>query len=83
MTGDRVIRLATAAMVCAVAAFVAVVSYSHIYGLRPGRGYWPGTAPKHNRGVSRPVVTARQEQGERELTGDHRWQAIARRGRLR
>ena len=41
MTGDRVIRLATAAMMRAVAAFVAVVSYSHIYGLRPGRGYWP------------------------------------------
>jgi hypothetical protein len=28
-----VIRFATAAVVCAVAAFAAVVSYSHIYGL--------------------------------------------------
>ena len=33
MTGDRVIRFATAAVVCAVAGFAAVVSYSHIYGL--------------------------------------------------
>ncbi len=33
MSGDRVIRFATAAVVCAVAAFAAVVSYSHIYGL--------------------------------------------------
>ena len=30
MTGDRVIRLATAAVVCAVATFAAVVSYSRI-----------------------------------------------------
>lgn len=37
MSGDRVIRLATAAVVCAVAAFAAVVSYSHIYG--PGRAH--------------------------------------------
>jgi len=37
VTGDRVIRFATAAVVCAVAAFAAVVSYSHIYGL--GRAY--------------------------------------------
>jgi hypothetical protein len=35
VTGDRAIRLATGAVVCAVAAFAAVVSYSHIYG--PGR----------------------------------------------
>ncbi len=33
MSGDRVIRIATSAVVCAVAAFAAVVSYSHIYGL--------------------------------------------------
>jgi hypothetical protein len=33
VTGDRVIRFTTAAVVCAVAAFAAVVSYSHIYGL--------------------------------------------------
>ena len=32
MSGDRVIRFVTAAVVCAVAAFAAVVSYSHIYG---------------------------------------------------
>ena len=37
MSGDRVIRFATAAVVCAVAAFATVVSYSHIYGL--GRAY--------------------------------------------
>jgi Protein of unknown function (DUF2637) len=36
--GDRVIRFATAAVVCAVAAFAAVVSYSHIYGLGPEHG---------------------------------------------
>ena len=39
MTGDRVIRFATAAVVCAVAAFAAVVSYSHIYVL--GRAHGP------------------------------------------
>jgi Protein of unknown function (DUF2637) len=33
VSGDRVIRFLTAAVVCAVAAFAAVVSYSHIYGL--------------------------------------------------
>ena len=33
MTGDRAIRLGTAAVVLAVAAFAAVVSYSHIYDL--------------------------------------------------
>ncbi len=38
MTGDRVIRSATAAVVCAVAAFAAVVSYSHIYGLGRAHG---------------------------------------------
>jgi len=38
VTGDRVIRLATAAVVCAVAAFAAVVSYSHIYGLGRAHG---------------------------------------------
>ena len=35
---DRVIRFATAAVVCAVAAFAAVVSYSHIYGLGRAHG---------------------------------------------
>lgn len=45
MSGDRVIRFATAAVVCAVAAFAAVVSYSHIYGL--GRAYGQdGTAAR-------------------------------------
>jgi hypothetical protein len=40
-----VIRFATAAVVCAVAAFAAVVSYSHIYGL--GRAYGQdGTAAR-------------------------------------
>ena len=38
MSGDRVIRLATAAVVCAVAAFAAVVSYSHIYDLGRAHG---------------------------------------------
>jgi Protein of unknown function (DUF2637) len=33
VSGDRLIRLATAAVVCAVAGFAAVVSYSHIYDL--------------------------------------------------
>jgi hypothetical protein len=33
-----VIRFATAAVVCAVAAFAAVVSYSHIYGLGRAHG---------------------------------------------
>ena len=45
MTGDRVIRLATAAVVCAVAAFAAVVSYSHIYGLGRVHGQ-DGTAAR-------------------------------------
>jgi hypothetical protein len=50
VAGDRVIRFATAAMVCAVAAFAAVVS----------RGSWPGVAspPRHDRicrGVSGPL----------------------------
>ena len=45
MSGDRIIRFATAAVVCAVAAFAAVVSYSHIYGL--GREYGQdGTAAR-------------------------------------
>ncbi|MGO9292794.1 MAG: DUF2637 domain-containing protein [Streptosporangiaceae bacterium] len=38
MTGDRLIRLATAAVVCAVAALAAVVSYSHIYDLGRAHG---------------------------------------------
>jgi hypothetical protein len=33
VTGDRLIRLAATAVVCAVAGFTAVVSYSQIYGL--------------------------------------------------
>ena len=45
MTGDRVIRLATATVVCAVAAFAAVVSYSHIYGLGRAHGQ-DGTAAR-------------------------------------
>ena len=45
MTGDRVIRCTTAAMVCAVAAFAAVVSYSHIYGLGRVHGQ-DGTAAR-------------------------------------
>ena len=45
MTGDRVIRFATAAVVCAVAAFAAVVSYSHIYGLGRVHGQ-DGTAAR-------------------------------------
>ena len=45
VTGDRVIRLTTAAVVCAVAAFAAVVSYSHIYGLGRAHGQ-DGTAAR-------------------------------------
>ena len=45
MTGDRVIRFTTAAVVCAVAAFAAVVSYSHIYGLGRAHGQ-DGTAAR-------------------------------------
>ena len=45
MTGDRVIRFTTAAVVCAVAAFAAVVSYSHIYGLGQAHGQ-DGTAAR-------------------------------------
>ena len=45
MSGDRVIRFATAAVVCAVAGFAAVVSYSHIYGLGRAHGQ-DGTAAR-------------------------------------
>jgi len=45
VTGDRVIRFTTAAVVCAVAAFAAVVSYSHIYGLGRAQGQ-DGTAAR-------------------------------------
>jgi len=45
VSGDRVIRLATAAVVCAVAGFAAVVSYSHIYGLGRAHGQ-DGTAAR-------------------------------------
>jgi hypothetical protein len=45
VTGDRVIRLTTAAVVCAVAAFAAAVSYSHIYGLGRTHGQ-DGTAAR-------------------------------------
>jgi hypothetical protein len=45
VTGDRVIRFTTAAVVCAVAGFAAVVSYSHIYGLGRAHGQ-DGTAAR-------------------------------------
>ena len=45
VSGDRMIRFATAAVVCAVAAFAAVVSYSHIYGLGRVHGQ-DGTAAR-------------------------------------
>ncbi len=45
MTGDRMIRFTTAAVVCAAAAFAAVVSYSHIYGLGRAHGQ-DGTAAR-------------------------------------
>jgi Protein of unknown function (DUF2637) len=45
VTGDRVIRFTTAAVVCAVAALAAVVSYSHIYGLGQDHGQ-DGTAAR-------------------------------------
>jgi uncharacterized protein DUF2637 len=45
MTGDRAIRRGTAAVVLAVAAFAAVVSYSHIYDLGRAHGQ-SGTAAR-------------------------------------
>lgn len=45
MTGDRAIRAATASVVLAVAAFAAVVSYSHIYDLGHAHGQ-SGTAAR-------------------------------------
>ena len=45
MSGDRLIRAATAAAVCAVAGFAAVVSYSHIYDLGHAHGQ-DGTAAR-------------------------------------
>jgi Protein of unknown function (DUF2637) len=45
MTGDRLIRASTAAVVTAVAAFAAVVSYSHIYDLGRAHGQ-SGTAAR-------------------------------------
>ena len=50
------IRLATAAVVCAVAAFAVVVSYSHIYGLgRSTRaGWYGGSAAAAERGRADP-----------------------------
>jgi hypothetical protein len=45
VSGDRFIRLTTAAVVCAVAGFAAVVSYSHIYGLGRVHGQ-DGTAAR-------------------------------------
>jgi hypothetical protein len=46
-----VIRFATAAVICAVAAFAAVVSYSHIYGLGRAHGQ-DGTAARIHSGVA-------------------------------
>jgi hypothetical protein len=43
VSGDRLIRTATAAVVCAVAGFAAVVSYTHIYDL--GRAHGQGGMP--------------------------------------
>jgi hypothetical protein len=45
VSGDRLIRFATAAVVCAVAGFAAVVSYSHIYDLGHAHGQ-DGTAAR-------------------------------------
>lgn len=45
MTGDRAIRVLTAAVVLAVATFAAVVSYSHIYDLGRAHGQ-DGTAAR-------------------------------------
>ena len=45
MTGDKAIRLLTAAVVLAVASFAAVVSYSHIYDLGRAHGQ-SGTAAR-------------------------------------
>jgi Protein of unknown function (DUF2637) len=38
VSGDRLIRIAAAAVVCAVAGFAALVSYTHIYELGRGHG---------------------------------------------
>jgi hypothetical protein len=45
VSGDRVVRCTTAAVVCAVAAFAALVSYSHIDGLGRVHGQ-DGTAAR-------------------------------------
>jgi len=45
LTGDRIIRWLTAAVVLAVAGFAAVVSYSHIYDLGRAHGQ-VGTAAR-------------------------------------
>jgi len=45
VSGDRLIRFTTAAVVCAMAGFAAVVSYSHIYGLGRAHGQ-DGTAAR-------------------------------------
>lgn len=45
MSGDRLIRRATSAVVIAVATFAAVVSYSHIYELGRAHGQ-SGTAAR-------------------------------------
>jgi hypothetical protein len=45
VSGERLIRAATAAVVCAVAGFAAVVSYSHIYDLGHAHGQ-DGTAAR-------------------------------------
>jgi hypothetical protein len=61
VTGDRVIRFTTAAVVCAVAAFAAVVSYSHIYGLGRAHGQdgTGGPAAPAQRGRPHPGRFAR------------------------
>ncbi len=68
VNGDRVIRFATAAVACAVTAFAAVVSYSHIYGLGRAHGRdgtaapaaWSGTqGPRRHRAGVRPSVVER------------------------
>jgi len=45
VSGDRAIRVVTAAVVLAVAAFAAIVSYSHIYDLTHAHGQ-SGTADR-------------------------------------
>jgi hypothetical protein len=74
VTGDRVIRSTTAAVVCAVAAFAAVVSYSHIYGLGRAHGQ-DGTAARllplsvHGLILAASLVLLHEARNDRDAPG--------------